>query len=364
MSLSNLAHLAAAVRRGDRVERRPPAVRPAIAVGCRVEVEQAWVELAARLVIDAELLRDARPEVVQHDVRLRDQPVGDLLALRLLQVERDALFPLRHRKGEQSVCGVAAKVAAWDLHANHAGAQIRQHAGRVGCGDPLRKIDDGDAGQRPLTGRRRGPVRFARGGAEARVVMFAELGRGRSDRRVVRRKAHQRAHLLGGLAVEARHVDDVAVVEHLAVRDRLSWPADALYRDVLERIEDGSPLVVRLRAHALQDDLPERLRVRFVGDGRQLGEAFVAVDVQQVQRLHLREAEMIDCVRELEPDAVLGDRSQVVGTRYAERRPVHLARVVGLRLVALVAAELLAAAHELLQEHRRGLSLRLRPLLA
>ena len=138
--------------------------------------------------------------------------------------------------------------------------------------------------------------------------MLVELRRRFPDDRLVCREAYERADLLRRLAVEAWHVYDVAVVQHLPVLERLPWPADAFDGDVLILVEDLRPLGVRLGAHTLQHDLPERLGVGLIADGRQLGETFIFVDMDEVERLHLRETEVVDRVRELEPDAVLRDR--------------------------------------------------------
>jgi hypothetical protein len=115
-----------------------------------MEINDVRIQFLARCVVDAQPLGNAGPEVVVHDVRLRDQRVHNSKRRRTLQVQRDALLPLRRGEGEQAADEVTAGLAAKRFDGDHAGAQLRQERRRVGAGEPGGEIDDGQAGKRPL----------------------------------------------------------------------------------------------------------------------------------------------------------------------------------------------------------------------
>ncbi len=125
---------------------RPQAVRRA--------VDDARVDLAHRLVVDAELLDDALAEVLRHHVGLLDEAVEDLAPLRLLQVDGHRPLVAVHRLevvvdrplGGEIDAGHAARVAfhrVFDLD------DVGPHVGEHGRGPrpvlPDRHVQHGDA---------------------------------------------------------------------------------------------------------------------------------------------------------------------------------------------------------------------------
>ena len=79
------AHDAAHALRDD-VEAAFLPVRSGLAKARYRGIDDAGIDLADRLVIDAQFLRDARPEIFDDDVRFRCQLHENFLALRLLHV--------------------------------------------------------------------------------------------------------------------------------------------------------------------------------------------------------------------------------------------------------------------------------------
>ena len=227
MSCAHLAHRVAGDRAGDGVERGTARVRAVIAVRRAVQVRQPRVERATRLVIDTEAFRHAGPEVVQHEVRALDELMRDLAPFLALEIERDALLALGGREGEEAAGRETAVVAVQRLDFDHARAEVREDAGGVRRGEERGEVDHRHARQRaagnaPVV--RRAALR-ARGSGGRFLQhlprMLAEARRPRPDRRLGQRRAREGAGLARRRAVQPRHLDDVAVVAHLAVLDGL-----------------------------------------------------------------------------------------------------------------------------------------------
>src|SRR5262249_54834866 len=162
----------------DQIVAGPGRLGAALAEARDRAVDEPWVLLPERLEAEAQSLHGARPEILQHDVGPGDEPVENGLALRRLQVQREALLAAVHRHEVRGLAArerwPAARVVALaglldleDLGAHvaqrHRAEWPREHAGEV---------DDADAGERrPDDGRPAGPG--GGGGACLRTALTA-----------------------------------------------------------------------------------------------------------------------------------------------------------------------------------------------
>ena len=132
---------------------RDDVVAAALAVGAGLaearhrRVDQAGVGLREAVVVDAQALDHAGPEVLHHDVGAGGQLQERLLAARVLQVERHAaLVAVEHREAVGLVVDLRVEAArgvavgeALDL--DHVGAQIPEHHRAVGAGHHAGEVD-------------------------------------------------------------------------------------------------------------------------------------------------------------------------------------------------------------------------------
>src|SRR3989454_178043 len=137
---------------GDLVVARAIAVRARLAEARDAAVHEARVDLAQRLVVDAEAVLDVRAVVLDEDVSPRGQALEDLDATRVLEVERDrALVAVQVLKIE-SVAGEV--VLALVLHLDHLRAHLGELPDARRSGARAREVD-----QRVRL-ERQGPVRL------------------------------------------------------------------------------------------------------------------------------------------------------------------------------------------------------------
>ncbi len=100
---------------------------------------------------EPDLLHDAGPEVVEHDVGGRDQLAQHLLAFGAAQVERQrALVAVERREVEAEAVAhdalLAHRVAVVDvLDLDHLGAHVREEHRAERAGQDARQVDDADA---------------------------------------------------------------------------------------------------------------------------------------------------------------------------------------------------------------------------
>ena len=114
-------------------------------------IDDARVDLAHALVVDAELGLDVGAEVLDHHVGLLRQPPEHLEALRVFQVERHrplvAVQILEVRAVARAARLFAAGVLQQGIDLDDIGAPVRElpHAGRPGA--DAGQIEHGEAGQ-------------------------------------------------------------------------------------------------------------------------------------------------------------------------------------------------------------------------
>ena len=274
-------------------------------------VDDPRVELSRLLVADADAVGDAGPEVVQHDVGPREQPVDDLLALVRLQVDGEALLPARRLEVQHPAGHVAAVVALRRLDLDHARSEVGEQARAERRRVVRREVHHRHAVERRRRRRPRGRDLAGRPRMVGQRAARIERGRGARLDRGQLRHAHERADLL--LAVD---LDHVAVVPHLRVLEGLLDAVERLDRDVALLVEDRLPLGPRPGADALEHGLPDALAVGRVLERRQVDVARIRVEVRQPEGVHLRHEEVRHGVRELQPHAVLRDGGQVVRARH------------------------------------------------
>jgi hypothetical protein len=145
----------------DQIERRAVAVRAVLAEAGDRAVDDLRITVTRARVVDPQLLHGADPQVLQHHVRPIEQPEEDRPALRVLQVDRDALlvavkvdevgrFPLD--AASRTVVPFVERRPPRPGHVARAGrfdlddfrAVVRQHRRREGPGQRVGKIEDGD----------------------------------------------------------------------------------------------------------------------------------------------------------------------------------------------------------------------------
>src|SRR6185369_15880085 len=111
IGLARHAHDAAHALRDD-VEAAFLPVGAGLAEAGNRRIDDARVDFLDRLVVDAELFGDARPEILDDDVGRGGEFHKYFLALRLLHVERDALLvAIEHRKAIALVVDLGLEAA-------------------------------------------------------------------------------------------------------------------------------------------------------------------------------------------------------------------------------------------------------------
>jgi hypothetical protein len=129
---------------------RPPGVGPRLAKAAHRRVHDGGVGRAHRLVAHSESGGRAGEKILDDHVGPAGQLEGDVLALRMLQVDgHPALVAVAGREDgahplapAQPAHVVAAPRA---LHLDDVGAQIAQEHGRVGAGDDAREVENAQA---------------------------------------------------------------------------------------------------------------------------------------------------------------------------------------------------------------------------
>ena len=273
-------------------------------------VDDLRVELPRLLVADAQPLGDAGAEVVHDDIRVPQQPVHDLLTLRCLEVDPDALLARRGLEEQHPARRVPADLALGRLDLDHARTEVGEQGAPERRRVEGREVDD----QGSVQGRRRrgpGLAGLGRGPAPGvDAVGRPELRRSPAGSGRCLRLPDDRAHLLHSV-----DLDDVLVVPDLGVIERVARLEEGLDGEVALRVEDRLPLGPGLLAHAVEDGLPDTLAVLGVLECGEVDVARVGVEIGQAEGVHLRHEEMGQGVRELQPDAVLRDRREVVRAR-------------------------------------------------
>src|SRR6185312_10595911 len=119
----------------DLVEARPLAIGPVLAEARNAGIDEARIDRAQRLVIDAEPVLHVGPVVLDHDVGLCHQLLEDGDALLRFEVERDgALVAVEILEIRRVACSALQRVLADRLDLDDVGAPIGElpHAGRPG----------------------------------------------------------------------------------------------------------------------------------------------------------------------------------------------------------------------------------------
>src|SRR5712672_2514606 len=121
---------------GDLVEARPRRIGAALAEARDAAIDDARIDLAQILVVDAEPLLHVRPEILHHHVVLLDQPPEHREPLGRLQVQRDAALVAVQVLEIRPLARAARRLAALELRRrldlDHVGAPVGEltHAGR------------------------------------------------------------------------------------------------------------------------------------------------------------------------------------------------------------------------------------------
>ena len=154
-------HRALAGRAGDRhqpahalrdlIEARPLVVGAVLAEAGDAAIDDARVDLAQALIVDAELCLHVGTKILDHDVGLLGEPLEHFEALGVLQVQRHgplvAVQILEIRALARAARLLAAGVLQQRVDLDDVGAPIRQlpHAG--GPGANAGEIEHGEAGK-------------------------------------------------------------------------------------------------------------------------------------------------------------------------------------------------------------------------
>ena len=109
------------------------------------------------LVREAEPREGPRAEVLDDDIGLLDEPLEDLRAIGMLEVDRDAaLVPVdREVVGGHAIHvgrrpGPRLVADARQLHLDHVGAVVREHEGAIGTGERSGEVHHADPGERTV----------------------------------------------------------------------------------------------------------------------------------------------------------------------------------------------------------------------
>ncbi len=136
------------------VEPGPVLVRAGLAEAADRAVEDVGSHRPHRFVVDAELVDDSRPEVLDDQVGVARQPQEDLASLVGLQVEGDAaLAAVGHGAGVALPADLgleATRVVAGDglLDLDDVRAELGQHHRGVGAGEEPGQVEDAEAVER------------------------------------------------------------------------------------------------------------------------------------------------------------------------------------------------------------------------
>ena len=141
----------AAERRADRRVAGPLVERSGLAEGGDARHDQPRVDRVERLPAEPPALQHARPEILEDDVALGDQPSDDVLAFRDVEVEgHELLVPVID--GEPVRAAVfggpeTPEVVAPPRHLglDHLGAELRHERAAEGAGDDLGELEDPDS---------------------------------------------------------------------------------------------------------------------------------------------------------------------------------------------------------------------------
>ena len=135
----------------DLIEARALVIGAILAEAGDAAIDEARIDLAQGIVIDAEPRLDIGAEVFDHDVGLRGQPPEHVEPFWILQIERHralvAVQVLKVGAVARAARLLAAGVFDQGVDLDDVGAPIRElpHAGRPGA-DPG-EIENGEAGQ-------------------------------------------------------------------------------------------------------------------------------------------------------------------------------------------------------------------------
>ena len=286
----------------------PFRARPGRAVAVGGDVHQRRVTRRQFVVADAQLLRHAYAVVVDPDVRLRGQRLGDLLAGGGLEIEADALLAGIALGRAEAVEHAAEGIAGEGFDLDHPGAQVRQHRSAEGRGDDGGALHHRDAGQRLAR-------RFALPRRTLHGVRFDSL----------EGCLHRLAAGIAGGSGQIRHQpqllaaavdDDVAVGRHVRVFEGGLGGLVGVRDDAAVRHEQARPLGQRLGLHMGEQAIPKALQ-HVLGPAHRI--AFV-LGIAQFVRQPRGAKEVGQQVRQqipqLQPVAVLGAHRVVVQRRH------------------------------------------------
>ena len=118
-------------------------------------INEPWIDLAQRLIVEPEAIDDSRPEILNQHVRARGEAARHLLRLRAFEVERDAAHVAMRQQEEWAdpVQEVVASApgplpgAPRRLDFDDVRAQVRQVLHPSGSKEELGQAQDLDSGQ-------------------------------------------------------------------------------------------------------------------------------------------------------------------------------------------------------------------------
>src|SRR6202167_6396317 len=108
----------------QRIEARLIVLGPAISERVDRHIDDARVARRQTFIIEAKFAHPARPQVLDHDVRLVGEAVNDFAAFRAREIERDAALALV--PAEKTETEMAKRIALEAFDFNNFGAMLRE----------------------------------------------------------------------------------------------------------------------------------------------------------------------------------------------------------------------------------------------
>src|ERR1700683_4345784 len=275
----------ARTRLQQRIGARLIVLGPAISERIDRHIDDARVARRQTFVIEAKFAHPARPQILDHDVRLVGEAVNYFAAFRARKIERDAALSLVPAEKAETEMAKRIALEAFDL--DYFGAELREDHRPVRTRDVTGEVKHGDAVERRLFAD--APIVLPRSVARwlleplQRCSIVAGIGSGTSDFARSFVEKHRDSHL--NHAAERRVVDLLSYVERPRLRmlDKL-LPRHHRGAWNVGLAQDAQPFFARTRADDRFDDVLERLPVLGRDSPRRIFEPRIADQFRTLDR--------------------------------------------------------------------------------